>query len=64
MAVGLSLAASSLFMVDKVSKVYVRTCITLEPRGGGGSAQQDNLGLIFIVLAIISISYEHHQVYC
>lgn len=41
--VRLSLAAGSPFTVDKVSKVYVRTCITLEPNASGGEAAlQDN----------------------
>lgn len=77
MTVGLSLAAGSLFTVDKVSKVYVRTFITLQPNVCGGKlpSRADmvrltqvyyNLDLIFIALAIISNSYEHcaHHVNC
>ena len=36
MTVGLSLAAGSRFTVDKVSKVYVRTFITLEANASVG----------------------------
>lgn len=42
MTVGLTLAAGSLFTADKVSKVYVRTFITLEPNASGGEVTQQD----------------------